>query len=371
MIAPIRFASSSSPKCARRLVVHAVGDAATQERRHGLGQGQRRALALVEGRVVPPGGDAPDLALVLAGRAHVARVQVDAVRAAVQLRGAQLDELAERWVEIDARVERADRAVDGAADGGVADARGGHVTTIRPGTGPADRRDLVPVVRSTRAATSSGEGARMARVTLDGTGVLSVAGKKLFPLGLSNPPPLGKKAPSGKQGLAEVAEGGISLMRTGLETWAYSDFDAQIAQQKALLDGAAAAGLLCWLWLGNAASHPVDPASVPGEAHDGHRQELQEPSRSRRLEGRGRAREPAARRVQDPGRAAHPRLQEAEDARPRAAARDHPGPARDGSRASCPIGRPSTSRAPTSTRSRTRRARTRTRTTPTSRSSAT
>jgi len=105
----------------------------------------------------------------------------------------------------------------------------------------------------------------MAKVTLDGTGVLSVAGKKLFPLGLSNPPPLGKKAPSGKQGLAEVAEGGITLMRTGLETWAYNDFDAQIAQQKALLDGAAAAGLLCWLWLGNAASHPVDPASVPAK----------------------------------------------------------------------------------------------------------
>jgi hypothetical protein len=103
----------------------------------------------------------------------------------------------------------------------------------------------------------------MSHVTLDGTGVLSVAGRKVFPLGLSNPPPLGKQAPSGKQGLAEVAEGGITLMRTGIETWSLADFDGQIAQQRALLDGAAAAGLLCWLWLGNAANHPVNPASVP------------------------------------------------------------------------------------------------------------
>jgi hypothetical protein len=103
----------------------------------------------------------------------------------------------------------------------------------------------------------------MSHVTLDATGVLRVAGKKVFPLGLSNPPPLGKLAPSGKQGLAEVAEAGITLMRTGIETWSLNDFDAQIAQQKALLDGAAGAGLLCWLWLGNAASHPVSPTSEP------------------------------------------------------------------------------------------------------------
>ena len=46
----------------------------------------------------------------------------------------------------------------------------------------------------------------MSHVTLDQTGVLGVAGKKVFPIGVSNPPPLGKKAPSGKSGLAEVAE---------------------------------------------------------------------------------------------------------------------------------------------------------------------
>jgi hypothetical protein len=100
-------------------------------------------------------------------------------------------------------------------------------------------------------------------VTLDGSGVLLVAGKKVFPIGLSNPPPLGKKAPSGKQALAEVAEAGVTLIRTGIETWTLADFDIQVAQQKALLDAAATAGLRCWMWLGNAASHPVSPTSVP------------------------------------------------------------------------------------------------------------
>lgn len=103
----------------------------------------------------------------------------------------------------------------------------------------------------------------MSSVTLDPTGVLVIAGKKVFPIGVSNPPPLGKKAPSGKSGLAEVADAGVRLIRTGIETWTNADFDTQIAQQRAWLEGAASAGLLCWMWLGNAASHPPSPGSVP------------------------------------------------------------------------------------------------------------
>ena len=38
----------------------------------------------------------------------------------------------------------------------------------------------------------------MSRVTIDrATGALRVGGAKTFPLGLSNPPPLGGKAPNG------------------------------------------------------------------------------------------------------------------------------------------------------------------------------
>jgi hypothetical protein len=96
-------------------------------------------------------------------------------------------------------------------------------------------------------------------VTLDSTGVLQIDGKKVFPICLSNPPPFAKKAPSGKKALAEVADAGVTLIRSGLETWSLADFDAQYAGQRAILDAAAAAGLRCWLWLGNAASHPTNP----------------------------------------------------------------------------------------------------------------
>ena len=47
----------------------------------------------------------------------------------------------------------------------------------------------------------------MSRVTIDGpTGTLRIGGGKVFPLGLSNAPPLGGKTPAGKDGLKELAD---------------------------------------------------------------------------------------------------------------------------------------------------------------------
>ena len=61
----------------------------------------------------------------------------------------------------------------------------------------------------------------MTRVTIDRpTGVLRVGGEKLFPLGLSNGPPLGGKTPDGKDALAEIAGAGASFIRTGRGDWA-------------------------------------------------------------------------------------------------------------------------------------------------------
>jgi hypothetical protein len=101
----------------------------------------------------------------------------------------------------------------------------------------------------------------MTRVTIDGTGVLRIGGRKVFPICLSNPPPPGRKAPSGENGWQELANAGATLIRTGLESWSPSALQAQIAGQRKLLDGAAAHGLLCWLWLGNAGQVP-GPESV-------------------------------------------------------------------------------------------------------------
>ena len=60
----------------------------------------------------------------------------------------------------------------------------------------------------------------MSVVAIDkATGSLVAGGKKLFPIGLSNPPPLGAKTPDGADALAEIAAGGISFVRTGVAAW--------------------------------------------------------------------------------------------------------------------------------------------------------
>lgn len=102
----------------------------------------------------------------------------------------------------------------------------------------------------------------MSRVTIDpATGVLLVGGKKVFPLGLSNPPPLGKQTPSGKEGLKELADGGANLIRTGRRDWSLGQIDQQVADERALEDAAAARGLGCWVWLGQVPDLPPQPGS--------------------------------------------------------------------------------------------------------------
>ena len=106
----------------------------------------------------------------------------------------------------------------------------------------------------------------MSRVTIDGqTGVLQIDGEKVFPLGLSNPPPLGVKAPDGADALKELAGAGASFIRTGRGDWSLAAIDAQLAAERALEDAAAAHGLHCWLYLGDT---PNLPASGPPSANE-------------------------------------------------------------------------------------------------------
>ena len=105
----------------------------------------------------------------------------------------------------------------------------------------------------------------MSRVTIDrATGALRVAGAKAFPLGLSNPPPLGTTTPSGVDGLKEVAAGGASFIRTGRGDWGPGRLDEQLAAERAVLDAAAANGLQCWLYLGDLPDLP--PRAAGGQA---------------------------------------------------------------------------------------------------------
>ncbi len=82
------------------------------------------------------------------------------------------------------------------------------------------------------------------------------AGKKLFPLGLSNPPPLGKQAPNGNDGLQEVASAGTNFIRTGRGTWTAAGIDNEISDELNLQNAAAEHGLHCWLYLGEVPDLP-------------------------------------------------------------------------------------------------------------------
>src|SRR6266568_888360 len=93
------------------------------------------------------------------------------------------------------------------------------------------------------------------------TGCLLIDGAKVFPIALSNPPPLGGKTPSGTDGWSEVASAGVNFIRTKLIQWDIVQIDAQILQEKTVLDAAATKGFHCWLQLGEVATLPTTGGS--------------------------------------------------------------------------------------------------------------
>lgn len=107
----------------------------------------------------------------------------------------------------------------------------------------------------------------MALVAVDpASGSLVTGGRKIFPLCLSNGPPRDRVAPSGRNGLAEVAASGINMIRTGSAAWGPETAPGLIALEKQTLDAAAAHGLLGWLWLGDLTDLPARTA--PGQPSD-------------------------------------------------------------------------------------------------------
>ncbi|HUQ22552.1 MAG TPA: hypothetical protein VM049_06000 [Gaiellaceae bacterium] len=109
----------------------------------------------------------------------------------------------------------------------------------------------------------------MTRVTIDGpTGSLRIAGAKVFPLGLSNGPPLGGTTPGGKDALKELADAGVTFIRTGRRNWSPGHLGEQIAEERAQLDAAAAHGLQCWLYLGEVPDLPPRAAGQQASARE-------------------------------------------------------------------------------------------------------
>jgi hypothetical protein len=81
------------------------------------------------------------------------------------------------------------------------------------------------------------------------TGDLLVGGKRVFPIGLSDPPPLNSTAPnSGLPAWAEIAGAGVGFIRN-YTVWTANAFGEQLPAVVQLLDGAQQHGLQLWLAL--------------------------------------------------------------------------------------------------------------------------
>jgi hypothetical protein len=98
-------------------------------------------------------------------------------------------------------------------------------------------------------------------VGVDGNGVLVIDGQKVFPLGLSSPPPLGGKTPEGADALGEIAAGGANFLRIGFQEWSPAGLGPQLAEVQGRLEAAQTHGLRCWLWLGEQATLPSQAGS--------------------------------------------------------------------------------------------------------------
>jgi hypothetical protein len=89
----------------------------------------------------------------------------------------------------------------------------------------------------------------MTKTTVDPTtGNLLVAGNRVFPIGLSDPPPFDSTAPSGRPAWAEIADAGVTFGRN-YAIWTAANAAEQLISVGQELDAAAQHGLQLWLAL--------------------------------------------------------------------------------------------------------------------------
>src|ERR1700693_5770970 len=98
----------------------------------------------------------------------------------------------------------------------------------------------------------------MTNVSIDSaTGNLLIGGKPVFPIGLSDPPPLGSTAPGGLDAWAEIVGAGVTFGRSYPSWPSFSNtsaVDEEILSQGAILDAAVGHGLQVWMGLGAVAN---------------------------------------------------------------------------------------------------------------------
>ncbi len=89
----------------------------------------------------------------------------------------------------------------------------------------------------------------MTRTSVDSsTGALLVNGKRVFPIGLSDPPPVASLAPNGDAAWAELAAAGVSFVRNYTE-WTGAGLAEQLISVLQELDAASTHGLQVWVAL--------------------------------------------------------------------------------------------------------------------------
>ena len=96
-------------------------------------------------------------------------------------------------------------------------------------------------------------------VLLDKTWALDIDGAKVFPIGVSNPPPIGGKTTDGKDAYAELTSAGVNFMRIGIQDWTLAGLDQQLTKTKEFLKAAQDNRMRCWLWLGETPFLPGHP----------------------------------------------------------------------------------------------------------------
>src|SRR3954452_2000937 len=89
----------------------------------------------------------------------------------------------------------------------------------------------------------------MTATTVDAaTGNLLVGGKRVFPLGLSDPPPVDSTAPNGKPAWAEIASAGVNFGRN-YTVWTAAGAAEQLLAVGEQLEAAQRHGLQMWVAL--------------------------------------------------------------------------------------------------------------------------
>src|SRR3954469_7422184 len=99
---------------------------------------------------------------------------------------------------------------------------------------------LAPTYSATAAESLTGN-----KVTLNSDNVLVINGRKVFPIGFTLAPPPDGKTPTGRNGIAELADAGGTFFRTGPRGEGWNE--STITMEQKWQDAAASNGMYCWV----------------------------------------------------------------------------------------------------------------------------